>query len=79
MLSKINITTIFKTNNSMLKILHHNNITPLERKTGVYKLSCDYCNCFYISQTRKGFLKRFNEQTPKHNFKKSDFTKQHKI
>ena len=70
-LSKINIMKIFKTNTNIMNILRHNNsITPLEKKTGVYKLSCDDCDCFYIGQTGRGFLKRFNEHTPKHNLKK---------
>ena len=42
---------------------------PLEKKTGVYKLSCDDCECFYIGQTGRGFQKRFIEHTPKHNLK----------
>ena len=75
MLSKINIMIIFKTNNNIMNILHHNNsITPLEKKPGVYKLSCDHCDCFYIGQTGRGVLKRFIEHTLKHNFKKLDFT-----
>ena len=71
-------TTIFTTNNCILKILrYNNNITPLESKTGrpIHKLSCDGYNCFYISQTktRRGFLKRFNEHTPKHYFKNQNY------
>ena len=38
-------------------------------KTGVYKLSCNDCECFYIGQTGRGFYKRFVEHTPKHNVK----------
>ena len=66
-LSKINIMTIFKTNNNIMNILHHNNsITPLEKKPGVYKLSCDDCDCFYIGQTGRGVLQRFNEHIGLH-------------
>ena len=45
----------------MLKTLRRNKHTPLEKKTDLYKLSCDDCNCFYIGQTGRGFLKCFLE------------------
>lgn len=43
------------------------NKTFLEKKTGAYKLSCNHCECFYISQTGSGFQEHFSEHTPKHN------------
>ena len=63
--SKLNITATFKTNNSLLKILRHRKPIPLEKKSGIYKLSCNDCNSFYIGQTGRGFLKRIKEHTPK--------------
>lgn len=32
---------------------------------GIYKLICNDCNCFYIGQTGRDFLKCFREHTPK--------------
>ena len=63
--NKLNITATFKTNNSPLKILRHRKPIPVEKKSGIYKLSCNDCNSFYIGQTGRGFLKLFKEHTPK--------------
>lgn len=50
-------------------MLHNKVNTPLEMKKGVYKISCNYCECFYIGQTVRGFYKRFSEHIPKYNLK----------
>ena len=63
-LNNNNRTVIFKTNNNLVNILCNKITIPLEKKTGVYKLSCDDCECFYIGQTGRGFQKRFIEHTP---------------
>ena len=58
-------TVSFKTNNNLVKLLRSNKRTPLEKKTGIYKLMCKYCDCFYIRQTERGFLQHFREHIPK--------------
>ena len=60
---------LFKTKNNVMNILRNKITIPLEKKTGLYKLLCDDCECFYIGQTGRGFQKRFIEHTPKHNLK----------
>lgn len=40
---------------------------PLEMKMGVYKLSYNDCESFYIGQTERGHYKHFTEHTLKHN------------
>ena len=40
-------------------------IRPLEEKTGIYKIKCSDCKCFYIGQTGRSFLQRFKEHVPK--------------
>lgn len=62
--NKINYKIGFRTNNNILKILQPKKISPLEDKTGVYKLTCDSCNSFYIGQTGRSFQIRFNEHIP---------------
>ena len=50
-LSKIGYTVTFKTNNRLRNLVHPVVETNIESKTGVYKLMCDDCDRFYISQT----------------------------
>lgn len=67
-MNSVGIKITFRSNNKPLNILKPKIYTPIptEEKPGIYKLICDDCNRFYISQT--GFrsnLKRFHEHTPK--------------
>ena len=64
---QVGFTTIFKTNNSLWNSVRQAVHTQLESRTGVYKLICNDCECFYIGQTGRPFIKRFREHTP-HNF-----------
>lgn len=50
-----NTTGIFKTRNNLMNILHNKITVPLEKKTGVYRLSCNDFKCFDIGQTGRGF------------------------
>lgn len=76
-LNNIDFNTLFKTNNKLLGILKPGKSTPLENKTKIYKLNYKYCNCFYIGQTGRGFMKCFREHTPikwtNCNFEKSNY------
>ena len=58
------IVVTYKTTNNILNNLRTHESTCLENKTGVYKLSCNDCDAFYVGQTGRGFLKRFNEHKP---------------
>lgn len=60
-------TVIFKTSNNLFNMLHNENSTPLEMKTGAYKLSCNDCEWFYIGQRGRAFHKCFVEHSVKHN------------
>ena len=64
-LNSNNRTVTFKTSNNLFNKLRNRTSTPLEMKTGVYKLSCYDCECFYIGQTGRSLYKRFVEHTPK--------------
>ena len=64
-LNNNSFTISFRTNNKLLDILKPKKHTPPEEKTGIYKLTCNDCECFYIGQTGRGLLKRIREHLPK--------------
>lgn len=78
-MNSIGYTMSFRTNNKLINILRPKMPLPIEEKTGIYKLICNDCNCFYIGQTGRGFYKRFREHIPKktynHNYIKSNYTR----
>ena len=55
----------FRTSNNVGKILRQNPPKAVEDRTGVYKVVCSDCCCFYIGQTGRAFKKRFREHLPK--------------
>ena len=48
-LNNNSFTISFRTNNKLLDILKPKKHTPPEEKTGIYKLTCNDCECFYLS------------------------------
>src|SRR5436190_12030468 len=72
-LKKHHVTLAFKTSNKLEKHISINNKSNkgIGEKSGVYKISCDTCDSFYIGQTGRTFAKRFSEHLPKasNNFK----------
>ena len=50
-LNNNSFTISFRTNNKLLDILKPKKHMPSEEKTGIYKLTCNDCECFYIGQT----------------------------
>jgi hypothetical protein len=58
----------FKTTNKLENKLNTKTVTEdINRKTGVYKLSCNDCDKYYVGQTGRYFEKRFKEHLPKSN------------
>lgn len=56
----------FRTSNKLGKILNtNNNIKELQKKTGIYQVSCNDCDKIYIGQTGRSFEKRFKEHLPR--------------
>lgn len=74
---KYNFNIAYRTNNNIRNILQPRLPRPLESKTGIYKISCSDCQCFYVGQTGRPFLKRYSEHLPKrdHSIVKSNFAK----
>lgn len=66
-LHKNNIKVSFKTNNKLLDLIRTKRNTQLTEKTGIYKITCSDCECFYVGQTGRGFKKRYVEHLPKRN------------
>jgi len=61
---KLKYNIAYKTNNTLKKHLSHKK-TPTNKytQTGIYKLTCNDCPCFYIGQTGRSFSTRFKEHT----------------
>ena len=61
---KLKYNIAYKTNNTLKKHLSHKQ-TPTNKytQTGIYKLTCNDCPCFYIGQTGRSFSTRFKEHT----------------
>lgn len=73
-------TIAHKTNNTIAKNLReHNNTNTLD--SGIYKLSCNDCNDFYIGQTGRSFIQRFKEHTMEinHTHPKSNYAQHLKV
>ena len=64
---KFNYQISFRTNNKLLKLLNKRPPIPLNKKSGIYKITCDDCDCFYIGQTGRSFVARFPEHLPPKN------------
>lgn len=64
---KINMTVAFRTTNNIKSILHYKSTKPIKEMSGVYKITCDDCDSFYIGQTGRAFIKRFKEHLPKND------------
>lgn len=65
-MKKHNVTVSFKTTNKLGGLLKNKNDNRDKiDKTGVYKLTCNDCECLYIGQTSRSFSTRFKEHLPK--------------
>ena len=71
---KFNIKVAFKTNNNISNLLRIKQPLPLEDKTGVYRISCNDCDCFYLGQTGKSFLKRYKEHLSRNDLDTVSYT-----
>ena len=61
-LKPLNFKSAFKTNNSLGKfIINTKHKTDLDKRSGVYKLSCNSCPKFYIGQSGRMFKTRISE------------------
>ena len=49
----------------------HKRHVPTKTRTGIYKLICDDCDCYYVGQTGRPFIKRFKEHTPHKSISKN--------
>lgn len=67
---KFNIEIAFKTTDNISNIVRTKQPKPLEGKTGVFKIICDDCNSFYLSQTVRPFVKGLREHLPKRDIEK---------
>jgi Reverse transcriptase (RNA-dependent DNA polymerase)/GIY-YIG catalytic domain len=66
---------VVNSNNNKIKCLLHStkDPTPDLAKSGIYKITCKKCECFYIGQTKRAIKTRFSEH--KNNAKKSECAK----
>ncbi|KAK4880670.1 hypothetical protein RN001_008816 [Aquatica leii] len=59
---KHNITISFSTHNTLkLFLVNNKDQIPILHKSGVYQLTCSFCNSSYIGQTGRKFITRLNE------------------
>ncbi|KAK4887785.1 hypothetical protein RN001_004056 [Aquatica leii] len=59
---KHNITISFSTHNTLkLFLVNNKDQIPILHKSGVYQLTCSFCNSSYIGQTGRKFKTRLNE------------------
>lgn len=74
---KHNIMMTFRTTNNIQRLLHPKIPKDNKEKTGVYKLTCDDCEGFYIGQSGRPLFQRFKEHVPKGsvNNNKSNYAK----
>ena len=66
-LAKHNIITAPRTTNKISRHLDTKQKQPpsdILEKTGVYKIKCEQCDCFYIGQTDRSFKQRLKEHLP---------------
>lgn len=66
-MAKTNTQVCFRTSNTIQKQLAKKRKAPIEEKTGIYKLTCNDCDKFYIGQTGRKFKTRFKEHIPPKN------------
>lgn len=65
--SNSNIKVSYKTKNNIFKIINNkvkdyqDETNDIYNKSGIYKISCSDCNCYYIGQTSRNFKIRFKE------------------
>ena len=64
---KFDYKVSFRTNNKISKLLRNTHNIPLEKKSGIYKLTCDNSESFYIGQTGRKFSARYTEHIPPKN------------
>ena len=67
-LHKYNVNVVFRTNTKLGALMSntkqkHNRLG----KSGIYKIACDDCNCFYIGQTGKNLETRFKQHLKDRN------------
>ena len=61
----------FYINNNVNKMLRPKSSKSAEGKTGVYKITWDNCESFYIDQTGRAFIKTLKKHLPKKYINKS--------